>query len=77
MPPSSDDNPRHRADDKEFLFSELAVDPPLVEFLRICDKKDRAFETNEDVEQVARYRRAFELGAQKLRKLLGEEEDAC
>lgn len=66
--------PASEKNDAEFLFSELAVEPPLAEFLRICEKKDRAFETSEDAAQVARYRRAFELGEKKLRRALGEGE---
>ena len=60
-------------DEDEFLFSDLAVDPPLVEFQRVCEKKERAFETSEDQAHVDRYRKAFALGEEKLRALLGEE----
>ena len=61
---------------EDYLFQELAIDPPLVEFRRIFEKKSRSFEMDdEDNEKLEPYRKAFELGEAMILAHLGEERE--
>lgn len=57
----------------DFLFGDLAIEPPLAEFERVFEKKLRSFESAEDPARAQPYRKAYELGRQKLASLLGGE----
>ncbi|MGE3163612.1 MAG: hypothetical protein AB7O52_01760 [Planctomycetota bacterium] len=57
----------------DFLFGDLAVDPPAAEFDRVFQKKIRSFDSAEDPARALPYRKAYALGKERLQALLGEE----
>lgn len=59
-------------DASEFLFGDLAVEPPLAEFERVFQKKIRSFDSAEDPARIVPYRKAHALGKERLERLLGE-----
>ncbi len=65
-------------EDQKYLFSELAVQPPLEEFRRTYAKRLRSFEsTDGEGDQLEAYRKAFELTEKKIIERLGGEGFAC
>mgnify|MGYP000083921383 CR=1 FL=1 len=66
-------------EDQKYLFSELAVQPPLEEFRRTYAKRMRSFESTEEGEgdQQEAYRKAFALAEKKIIERLGGEDLAC
>lgn len=59
-----------------FLFADLAVEPPVEEFDRVYAKKVRSFESGDDSERAEPYRRAYQLGKDKL-AAQGRREGSC
>ncbi len=55
-----------------YLFSDLAIDPPLEEFRRLLAKKLRSFVSEVTASELAPYRKAYQLGEEKIQRLLGE-----
>ena len=71
---AEDDRQDDTATSSDYLFRELAIDPPLEEFRRLYEKKIRSFELERGSGAIPPYQRAFELGEAKIRRRLGEED---